>query len=258
MIPGQTYYWEKDGDSSIYGYVKVASTNTRRIIDAGSIRNVRDLGGLSISYVDDNDTEKNGTLKYEKLFRGERLWTDQSDINTILDLGVDKEYALVKESDDAWRKDTKLNEVTQRDLIHYYFNYNVQNSTEMSGYNIARQTVTEVMQDVIAGKNIYFHCRVGADRTGTLAYLLEGLLGVENKDRYEDYELTYLSGLTDRTRYYKEKPNGSENPTKQFVYMMGYVLTNQDIYDWYMAGTTDEDADKALIQDFRDAMINYN
>ena len=40
--------------------------------------------------------------------------------------------------------------------------------------------------------------------------------------------------------------------------MMGFLQTKQDIYDWYMADSTDEDADKALIQAFRDAMINYN
>jgi protein tyrosine/serine phosphatase len=111
------------------------------------------------------------------------------------------------------------------------------------------------MQDIINGDNVYFHCRIGADRTGTLAYLLEGLLGVQDEDRYEEYELTYLSGHVDRARYYKQKATDN---AKKFVYMMGYVLHTQDIYDWYMAGTTDEDADKALIQDFRDAMINYN
>jgi protein tyrosine/serine phosphatase len=188
-------------------------------------------------------------LKYEKLFRGERLWDSQDDVDLIAALGADKEYALVESSSDTWLNDLKLDNVAQRDLIHYDFNYG------SSNYAIARQTVTEVMRDVVAGKDIFFHCRVGADRTGTLAYLLEGLLGVPDEERYEEYELTHLSGLTDRTRYYKQK---ASNNNKKFVYMMGYVRTNQDIYDWFMAGSADEDADKTLIQDFRDAMINYN
>ena len=247
MIPGQTYYWEKEGDSTVYGYVKAESTNKFRMIDAGTIRNVRDLGGLTASYTD-GDTTKSGTVKYEKLFRGERLWNNQSDIDVITNLGVDKEYALVESNSDTWLNDTKLSDVEPQDIIHYNFDYGTAN------YAVARQTITSIMQDVVAGKDIYFHCRIGSDRTGTVAYLLDGLLGVPDEERYEEYELSYLSGHVDRTRYYKQKPGN----TVKFVYMMGYVLTNQDIYNWYMSGTEDEDADKALIQSFRDAMINYN
>ena len=31
-----------------------------------------------------------------------------------------------------------------------------------------------VMTSVVNGDNIYFHCTIGTDRTGTLAYFLEG------------------------------------------------------------------------------------
>lgn len=247
MIPNQTYYWEKADDSTVYGYVKAETSNKFRMIDAGSIRNVRDLGGLTASYTN-GDTTKSGTVKYEKLFRGERLWKNQSDIDVITNLGVDKEYALVESTSDTWLNDSKLSDVEQQDIIHYNFDYGTAN------YAVARETVTSIMQDVVAGKNIYFHCRIGSDRTGTVAYLLEGLLGVPDEERYEEYELSHLSGHVDRTRYYKQKPGN----TVKFVYMMDYVLTNQDIYDWYMSGTEDEDAGKALIQNFRDAMINYN
>ena len=37
---------------------------------------------------------------------------------------------------------------------------------------------------------LYFHCIHGADRTGTLAVLIEGLLGVSEEDIVKDYELT--------------------------------------------------------------------
>lgn len=248
MVPGQTYYWEKVGDTTVNGYVRATAEGNRRMIDAGSIRNIRDLGGLTISYINDSNVTKTGTLKYEKLYRGERLWNNQDDVDFISDLGVDKEYALL-ESDNG---DLKMTSNVRKNLIHYVFD------TSDSGYGIARETVTEVMQDIVSGKNIYFHCRIGADRTGTLAYLLEGLLGVSDEERYEDYELTHLSGLVDRTRYYKVKVGGQNPPDKKFVYMMGYVLTNQNIYDWYLAGSSDVAADKALIQSFRDAMIDYD
>jgi len=40
---------------------------------------------------------------------------------------------------------------------------------------------------------IYFHCQLGRDRTGTLAFLLGALCGVSADDLYRDFELSYLS-----------------------------------------------------------------
>ena len=40
---------------------------------------------------------------------------------------------------------------------------------------------------------IYFHCQGGVDRTGEIAYLINGLLGVEEEQLLEDYELSSLS-----------------------------------------------------------------
>ena len=38
---------------------------------------------------------------------------------------------------------------------------------------------------------IYFHCIAGADRTGTLAYVLNGILGVSKEDLERDWESTF-------------------------------------------------------------------
>ena len=40
---------------------------------------------------------------------------------------------------------------------------------------------------------IYFHCALGRDRTGTLAFLLEALLGVSLRDIRKDYDLSLFS-----------------------------------------------------------------
>ena len=40
---------------------------------------------------------------------------------------------------------------------------------------------------------IYLHCSLGRDRTGTLVLLINGLLGVGEKDLFMDYELSLLS-----------------------------------------------------------------
>lgn len=55
-----------------------------------------------------------------------------------------------------------------------------------------------ILEKLKEGRNIYFHCAKGADRTGTLAFLLEGLLGVKESDIAKDYELTSFFELRAR------------------------------------------------------------
>ena len=70
-----------------------------------------------------------------------------------------------------------------------------------SGYNHmvrdnkpkVKETFCFVVQCLRENKPVYFHCSAGRDRTGTLAVLLEGVLGVSESDMAKDYELTYFS-----------------------------------------------------------------
>lgn len=250
MIPGQTYYWEDQNDSSVYGYVTATSKNGTRWVDTGTIRNVRDLGGLPVTYTDSNNQTITGTVAYGRLFRGEKL--NSAPATEFTNLGITTEYNV----GDEYSSDTHLTDYHLNQVIHYDFDYNSgDENNPSSNYMKAWTAVTNIMTDIVntnTTKNVYFHCRVGADRTGTVAYLLEGLLGVPDEMRYEEYALTNVSGLYDRTRYYKQK-NSTNN--LKFVYMMGYVKTTQDIYDWYMQNPN---ANASLIQSFRAAMTVSN
>ena len=246
MIPGQTYYWEKSDDSTVYGYVTATSKNGTRWVDTGTIRNVRDLGGLPVTYTDSNSQTVTGTVAYGRLFRGEKL--NSAPATELTNLGITTEYNV----GDEYSSDTHLTDYHLNQVIHYDFDYNSgDENNPNSNYMKAWTAVTNIMTDVAntnTTKNVFFHCRVGADRTGTVAYLLEGLLGVPDEMRYEEYALTNVSGLYDRTRYYKQKASNNAN---KFVYMMGYVKTTQNIYDWYMHNPN---ASTSLIQSFRSAM----
>ncbi|MBO4276626.1 InlB B-repeat-containing protein [Candidatus Saccharibacteria bacterium] len=250
MIPGQTYYWEKSDDSTVHGYVTATSNKGTRWVDTGTIRNVRDLGGLPVAYTDGNNQSVTGTLKYGRLFRGEKLGTAAA--TELTNLGITTEYNV----GDEYSSDTHLSDYHYNQVIHYDFDYNTgDENNSSSNYMKAWTAVTNIMTDIAntnTTKNVYFHCRVGADRTGTVAYLLEGLLGVPDEMRYEEYALTNVSGLYDRTRYYKQK---SSSNNLKFVYMMGFVETTQDIYNWYMHNPN---ADVNLIQAFRTAMVDRN
>ena len=106
---------------------------------------------------------------------------------------------------------------------------------------------------------IYFHCRIGADRTGTLAYLIEGILGASEEERYKDFELTVFFGLRERTRFYENKNNDhiKFNHLKQAVRDANLNGT-EDVVGWFLKGSadaTEEAADKLLMDQFRAKMV---
>lgn len=239
MIPGTTYYWESDEDSDAYGYVK--ATGERRFITTNSIRNVRDLGGL--------ETNDGQHIKYGILMRGEKLRTDSANVTDLEDLGITKEYDLRGET----TSDAKIGTPENIRTRQYHFNYS-ENQTERSYYNDTRNAFDKIIRDVIAGENIYFHCTYGADRTGTIAYLIETLLDIKDEERIEDYELTTLAGEADRTRFYDHKLNSPFYGENKFVYMRSFIMSKEDVVNWYKASlTTDEDkaAADTLFAQFR-------
>ena len=251
LIPNKVYYWELDSDITVHGLVKFIGE--RRILDAGDVLNARDLGGLPVDT--DNDGTIDGHLKYGKLIRGIKL-NSASSVTELTNLGLTKEIDLRGESDT-----NKLPNYQRVEAQNYYIKHNSTNTTEQQYYAMTRAAVKQIMLDITNSnnpQNIYFHCRIGTDRTGTVAYILEGLLGVPEEDRIEDYELSFFYGLIRIHRYHNEKPGSSIGTGKErFVYMHEFMPTNDKIYEWYMAGTTEEERqnDINLINAFRTAMI---
>ena len=249
MIPGTTYYWESNDDSSVYGYVK--AEGERRIINIDGVRNVRDLGGLKVDT--NNDGTPDGTVAYGRLFRGEKLWNNSNNVTQLRKLGINEEVDLRAASERSSGEVKFDDNFKQREIKHYQLNF----ETQRTNYDLARNTVIEVMQDIINDDDtsIYFHCRIGTDRTGTLAYILEGLLGVTQEDMLRDYELSYFFGLVNRHRFFSYDATSSVSKDQKFVYMYDIMSNAQEVYEWFMLGSTNPDADNALINSFRSKMI---
>ena len=248
LIPNQVYRWEIADDENAYGYVK--TTDARRIINAGDIRNVRDLGGLPIDSDDDGNAD--GTVKYGKLFRGFHLGTNQSDVDILENLGITEELNVTNSDYSGEKRISTYKKVS----TNYWYAYknDPNDPNELTNYNEARKNVVTAMEDIINDQNIYFHCTYGTDRAGTVAYILEGLLGVQEEARNQDFELSVFAGRIDRSRYYDKK--GSND--RRYVYMHNLIPTSQDIYQWFMAGSQNTTSDQQLVEAFRAKMINYN
>lgn len=76
-------------------------------------------------------------------------------------------------------------------------------------------------------KPVYFHCGIGADRTGTIAIMLEALLGVSQSDIDKDYELTnfYVVSPTFHRRRNADMYKNYINQIKNFPLVGGLTDT---------------------------------
>ena len=147
-------------------------------------QNVRDLGGWACD---------GGTVKYGKLIRGgEFTASDTAAVQALRDVGVRAQLDL-RGTASGWTSSPLgtdvdfLRPIGEKDG-GYWAGYRLDDTTPM------RQAFRFIFDSVRRGRTLYFHCSAGADRTGTIACLIEGLLGVSQSDCDKDYELTSFTG----------------------------------------------------------------
>ena len=146
--------------------------------------NVRDLGGWACD---------GGTVKYGLLIRGGRIAAADRAV-LVGQLGVQHEIDLRgKEGRDPSDGDVATESPLGSDV---WFTI----ADKAASYALAPVATWQlylrcVIDAVTHREPVYFHCTAGADRTGTLACVLEGLLGMSQSDIDKDYELTtFYSG----------------------------------------------------------------
>lgn len=190
FVPGKTYYWfvygNNTGKCSAVDSFTVVNTPVR-YITAGSVINMRDLGGQI-----NKDGDK---VKYELIYRGAALDEYTSHIDDAAryvfeHLGMKSEIEL------------------RGGMDHEYTPWDENNSNVYYARGAAYQEIFTLGTDQLSEykamfealadeKNypFYFHCSAGADRTGTLAFLLYSLLGISYDDIRPEYELTTFSAI---------------------------------------------------------------
>ena len=86
---------------------------------------------------------------------------------------------------------------------------------------------------------VYMHCWGGADRTGTVAFILEGLCGVSEADLAIDYELTSFTMFGLRTRVNRGSANFADVVSKTKAYPGATLAEKLAAYARTTLGLTD-------------------
>ena len=193
LVPGVKYYYNVlDGQDAVLLSGDVTPVGPMRMIN-GITENVRDLGGWAAD---------GGHIVYGKLYRGARLsrrMSDRAKEIFLKDLGIDVDLDLrgIKESEAHVGPGIEGVE---------YLKVPVEKNLGRGTGNtqeLYQQAIRAIIGWLGEGKTVYFHCAGGADRTGTLAFLIEALVGVSESDLSKDYELTTFARTNTRLRNFR-------------------------------------------------------
>ena len=226
FLPDTLYWWsvtDARGNTSETGTFctgkGVRVITARKTLKADGVRNVRDLGGYK--------TADGKTVRYAMLYRGGLLLFPSGGSvyskNIVDDFGLDALNRLHIQTELDLRNDTDCGG---------------QRYSPLDGCSYVRHTFTgytsifpdaiwfdertpESMSSIFSllakpeSYPVYFHCLIGQDRTGTLAYLLLGLLGVSYEDILHDYELTAFSPVGNMHREASFNYSGEKTVTQE-------------------------------------------
>ena len=170
------------------------TADTNRFVFLPGVSNTRDIGHYRTA---EGKRVKEGMIirgtEIDALVEGEYYLTDKSaaepfGFRSDMDLRSGELYSSVYQS--------RLGD----QVSHRFFN-----SPSYSG--IFTEPAKPLLRDIFAeladpdNYPVYLHCTYGADRTGTIVFLLQGLLGVSEEDMIFEYRLTgfHMSSYGDST-----------------------------------------------------------
>ena len=186
LTPGRiSTYLVSDAEGNIVASGRIRPTGSLRMIFGKKTQNIRDLGGWACD---------GGVVKYGLLFRGAEI--QEPDIALFHDmLGIRAELNLRWADEVKWDSSPIGDDVDFKHICGPWYTIGTDDEGNWS-VDAHRQILDYIMDAVIEGRPLYFHCAEGADRTGTVAFILESLLGVSQSDTDKDYELTtFRSGI---------------------------------------------------------------
>ena len=195
LLPDQLYYYKIiatfNGRTDTLVSSAFKTTGVVNMVYVKKSYNIRDIGGW---------TGMNGhKVKYGELYRGSRLKANISeggklisseDIKDLLRLGLNAELDLRSDDESA---------ATTSSLNRSYPFRKIANARDAQGANVTTSdayitALSAVIGWLKNGKKVYMGSTMGAERMGTLVFLINGLLGVSEEDLCKDYELSSFSG----------------------------------------------------------------
>ena len=233
-----------DQESASFKFIETPSVPGPRNLKVDGVENFRDIGGWGYF---ENDIYKT-YIKQGMLYRSGRFNEDKAEEvkATITKEGlyeIKNNFKIKTEIDLRRTSNNEVGGLTNKSVLGDDVNY-IQLPMAFGGYNILtyigklsgddyvydNPAMIKKFFEILADENNYpinFHCSIGKDRTGCLAYLIEGLL-CDGMTMHRDYMFTNfanagmckITDLTDTGRYEKTiMEYNTFNDNKVFAYL---------------------------------------
>ena len=258
LIPGMyTVIIYGDDEEQVEIRRNIIIEGPRRQIYCANMANIRDLGGLL--------TEDGSHTRYGRIYRGgrpdhlinehepggpenesflteedvEMLTSSPVSLSAQIDIRVPFPEEATSESAFGFTGDDYVNI-----MCGYLRNYDFE--TPATWFKNFFETMLDMLE---RGKNVYFHCQHGADRTGFMAFLLSAACGVLENEMTKDYEVTsFIYGA----RYRNDTGSYNyANMIQDFKALPGTKISDKARHYFVnVCGISNADFDK-----FRDIMV---
>lgn len=188
LVPNMSYSYEVTLNNEEGTVMGLGSFKTKGMLHLmyypTKIRNCRDLGGWK--------TTDGKTIKFRKLYRGGLLdggYLSNKGKANMLAEGILAELDLREAGDDASTSST-----LGSDILFYNPSIKKAYGTMIRDFpEKVKKSFDFIVKCVRENKPLYFHCSLGRDRTGTIAAVIYGILGVSESEMSKEFELLFFS-----------------------------------------------------------------
>lgn len=231
---GTQYYYRLNltlSDGSLTGSCGSFKTaDSPRFMNVDGAYNMRDIGGWTTTF--------GKKIKQGLLYRGTEIdgaveskyyLTETGIVQMTTDLKIKTDMDLREKSATPGGKD-----VLGAGVKHTYYGAPMYQAIfEENNYERVRKIFSDLADE--SNYPIYLHCTHGLDRTGTVCYILEALLGLSDADLRREYEMSALNngvidlfsfgGLTGCLSVYE----GASTQEKAENYLLSIGVTEDEI-----------------------------
>ncbi|MCR5741125.1 MAG: tyrosine-protein phosphatase [Gammaproteobacteria bacterium] len=229
-LKANTIYYYSVNNSDV---VTFKTCYAPRNIDVDGLTNIRDIGGWNIG---------DKTIKQNMIFRSSKFNEDESTELLISNEGIGillNDFNIKTEIDLRETEDNENGGLTTSPLGSSvkYISIPMKSSGNILLLN---KDIIKDFFNVLSIESNYpmvFHCSIGTDRTGAMAFLLGALLGMSEEDLYRDYlfsnfGLIHSMRTTSAIKDYIATLNRNSGETlkdKAFNYLLSLGVTEDEL-----------------------------
>jgi len=230
------YYKAVSQDGSIESKVKnlYVDENCIRNLNIPGLTNVRDLGGWT--------TIDGIVTNQDLLIRSSKLNDDESTTNLITQEGIDilnNQFKIKTELDLRTVDDNENGGITKSPLGDEvnYISFPMESGGNIMNLNKNKWKDLFAILGNEDNYPILFHCSIGTDRTGCVAFILNALLNVSDEDLHKDYLFSNFGNIgssrtanaLDKNYYFILNAYNGSTKEKAIEYLLSQDVKREDI-----------------------------